>query len=368
MSRIIIPGAQLITAFNPTQRQLPTDRPIAQYVRQSSTGQVKNNLQSIILQDERLGQRLIAYGWQPEGHNRIIKIDMDQGKSGQKRRDEREGLDYLYWLMEHREIGATSAYDPSRLYRDLTRVHYTDFVSKLEAYGYPLVTYTEVFWPTRKDMQALIDAFERAANFLDTDILGKALPAKLTAIENGSYGGGAIPIGYIVTGTVVGQKYFVVYEPHARLIRWLFREFREAGGSLSRLGTKLRVEAFQFPAFANVERIPHVGLDFNGTGYPLKTRDALESILTNFAYVGWYVYNHVLISKEAWEPIVEMDDFVFAYQSIKHTTLDGEPLEDKPKIVRRYGLRTNALLDGLLDSEGRPVYAMSNSQAYEAHI
>jgi DNA invertase Pin-like site-specific DNA recombinase len=363
MARIIRQDARLIEEFVPQQQQLPTDRPIVQYVRQSSLGQVKNNRQSAILQDEALARRLVAYGWKPDD---IIKIDIDQGKSGQKRRDEREGLDQLYKLIERKEAGAIAAFDPSRLYRDLTRVYYTDFVSLLETYSIPLVTYSQIFWPSRKDMDGLIDKFKEAANFIDEVINGKLKPAKLQAIESGSYGGGAVPFGFIVAETEE-RKYFQVYEPHARLIRWLFQRFRELDGNLSRLGAELRAEAFQFPSFTGVERIPHVALRWNGTGYPLRTRDALLSILTNVAYIGWYLYDGVVVSKEAWKPIVEMSDFLFAHRILSSKNLDGSDNEDRPKVERRYGLKTKALLEGLLDSEGRPVYAMSNSQAYEAH-
>jgi DNA invertase Pin-like site-specific DNA recombinase len=361
MSRSIIPGARLVQEFIPLQPQLPTDKAIVQYVRQSTLGQVKNNRQSAILQDEQLGRRLVAYGWQD-----IIKIDTDQGKSGQKRRDERAGLDRTYRLIEHREVGAVAAFDPSRLYRDLTRVYYTDFVSLLETHGIPLVTYSQVYWPTRKDMDALIDRFKEAANFIDEVINGKLKPARLQAIEESvSYGGGAVPIGYII-GETVERKYYVVYEPHARLVRWLFKRFHELEGNLSRLGRDLRDTGFSFPAFSGVERIPHVALRWGGNGYPLRTRDALVSILTNVAYIGYYLYNGVLVSREAHEGIVPMDDFLYAYNRLSATTLDGDVNEHKPKVDRRYGVGIQALLEGVLESDGRAVYAMAHSQGYEA--
>ena len=79
--RRIRPGESLTEEFNPDQPQLPVDRPIVQYIRQSTPGQVKNNLQSKIQQDEMLERRLLKYGW---SHDLIIKIEADQGVSGQK--------------------------------------------------------------------------------------------------------------------------------------------------------------------------------------------------------------------------------------------------------------------------------------------
>lgn len=112
MTRHIEPGKRLIQEFHPGQPQLPIDKLIVQYIRQSTLVQVKNNKQSAILQDIKLTRRLMAYGWPDE---RIIKIDTDQGKSGQKRRDERVGLDELYRLVLSGKAGAVAAYDASRL-------------------------------------------------------------------------------------------------------------------------------------------------------------------------------------------------------------------------------------------------------------
>lgn len=124
-NRTFRPNGRLVQEFVYSQQQLPTHKPVVLYIRQSTDGQVKRNKQSTILQDEELGRRLIKMGWTDD---LIIKIDTDQGKSGQKRRDEREGLDRLYKLIESGKAGAVAAFSPSRLYRDLTRVYYTDFV------------------------------------------------------------------------------------------------------------------------------------------------------------------------------------------------------------------------------------------------
>ena len=61
------------------------DKAIVQYIRQSTGKQVKENIQSKIQQDTMLGKRLIKYGWTED---LIIKIDKDQGISGQKNRSQ----------------------------------------------------------------------------------------------------------------------------------------------------------------------------------------------------------------------------------------------------------------------------------------
>jgi DNA invertase Pin-like site-specific DNA recombinase len=366
MNRHIDPSKRLVQEFHPGQPQLPIESLIVQYIRQSSREQVKKNKQSAILQDIKLTRRLLAYGWPDE---RVIKIDTDQGKSGQKRRDERAGLDELYRLVLSGQAGAVAAYDASRLYRDLTRVHYNDFVNMCETHNIVFVTYDTIYWPhIRRDMDALVDKFAEAARFIDEVILGKLIPAKMQAIEDAqSYGGHCVPMGYyVVEDELEERKYYVVYEPHAKIIRWLFNRYRELNGNLGKLGREVRARNLTFPPFAGLETIPHVALRWNGEGYSLRTRGGLISILTNPAYIGYYVYNGALISKKAHDAIVDMDDFLYAYSRLSPVTLDGQDNASKPKLDRRRGVVCDALLENILESDGAPVYVMAGNQTYTA--
>jgi len=366
MKRHIDPSKRLVQEFHPGQPQLPIDKLVVQYIRQSTQDQVKKNKQSTILQDAKLTRRLIAYGWPDE---RVRKIDTDQGKSGQKRRDQRAGLDELYRLVLSGQAGAVAAYDASRLYRDLTRVYYTDFVNMCETHNIVVVTYDTIYWPhIRRDMDALLDKFAEAARFIDEVVHGKLIPAKMQAIEESqSYGGHCIPMGFYVEEDEDGErKYYVVYEPHAKIIRWLFKRYRELNGNLGKLGREVRAMNLTFPPFAGLETIPHVALRWTGNGYGLRTRGGLISILTNPAYIGYYIYDGVLISKKAHDAIVDMDDFLYAYSRLSPVTLDGQKNTAKPELDRRYGVACDALLENILESDGNPVYVMAGNQTYTA--
>jgi len=379
--------------FSPVQPHLPIDRPIVQYIRQSTGEQVKKNIQSKIQQDEMLRRRLLKYGWTEE---LIIKIDKDQGKSGQKRRDLREGLDELYGLIKNGVVGAVAAYDASRLWRDLTFVWYNDFITYwLIPYNIPVVMFHQVFFPTRQaDMDALREEFKQAALQL-RHVYEKVNPARLQAIELGeSYGGHAVPMGYIVVGAK-GNRHYQIYRPHAELVEWLFKRFKELGGNLAKLGREIRAMRFTFPPFEGIDEIPHVALRFvEGVGYPLQTRGGLISILTNPAYLGWYcfskktdktrmvkswkkdssgqrihrevpIYETIVVSKTEHDPIIDYDLFMYAYSRLSPTTLEGEANENKPRLERR-AIDVPALLDGVLESDGNPVYAMARSKTYTA--
>lgn len=385
--RRIDPKSKLMQEFIYTQKAMPIDRPVVQYIRQSNPGQVKHNLQSKIQQDEMLSRRLISMGWTVD---QIIKIDADQGKSGQKLRMQRKGLDELYQLITSGEAGAVAAYDASRLWRDTTHKWYNDFIDMCKRYNIPVIMFHRVYWlSNRQDEDGLREEFAQAAYYL-RHVEEKVNPARLQAIEYGnSYGGHAIPVGYII-GKTDGRKHYVIYEPHAKLVRWLFRRFRALDGNLSRLGRECLATGFTFPKFESVEKIPHIALKFDGNAYPVHTRGALHSILTNPAYIGWYVFSRTeevknehgaqiiengkvktqkiatVVSKTAHEAIVPMDDFLFAYNRLSSTTLDGELNENRPAPNRRYGVGCEALLENIVESDGKPVYVMAHNQTYTA--
>jgi len=363
--RRIDPNKKLVPVFVYEAKRLPTHLPVGQYIRQSSEGQLKHNKQSSILQDTKLSERLGAMGF-----TEIIKIDTDQGKSGQMVKAgklvEKKGLEYLNQLITTGAVGAVAAFSPSRLYRDLTREFYTSFVRLLEVNSIPLITFQRVYWPdSRADMDALIEKFAEAARFIEEEIHGKLLLAKYQAIaDTHSYSGGSVPFGFVVKETE-DRKFFIVYGPHAEKILFIYKRYRELNGNLPRLGRELQTQGFCFPAFdlailrsMGVEKAPYVTLRYKNGGYPCHTREALLSILTNPAYIGWMVYGGAIISKESHGPIVGMDDFLYAYTRLSPVNLDGTENTHKPKQERSRYTSAQGLVETLLTCNGHPCYAM----------
>src|SRR5258708_26659825 len=130
-------------------------------------------------------------------------------------------------------------------------------------------------------------------------------------------------------------------------------------GNLPLLYRELKDIDFRFPAFE--PGIPvHVSLhtDKDGT-YPLRQREAIIGILTNRAYIGWQVYNGVIVSREAHTAIVGIEDFMYAWERLSKVSLDGTEEQEKAVKERRYGGK-NALLDGVLRSNELPVYVVRN--------
>jgi len=364
------------------EHRLPIDKPVAMYVRRSSMGQVKGKnatIQAKYQQDEATEKRLRA-----KGFTDIRKIAVDDGKSGQK--IDRQGQQDLYRMIKRREVATLAFYDASRLWRDTSHIWYNDFIQMIQRYHVPIITATQTYWPDDRDsMDKLREEFSHAAwqlrHFED-----KVIPAKLQAIELGqNYGGHNVPMGFLVVG-VKGQKHYVVYEPHAKIIRWIFRRYRELCGNLPRLFREVR--SVTFPPFeAWVDPTPPVALDKEEDGsFRIKTRKGLLSVLTNPCYVGWYTFSkkerveeetgevdehgepifkikrvvaRTLQNEEAHEGIIDRYDFLYAFNRLSDVTLDGERNEVKPEVNRRYGVTVDALLEGVLVSGKNPVYAMA---------
>jgi hypothetical protein len=362
---VIRPGKRPVEDFGFAQPKLPTHLKIAQYIRQSTDGQIQNNKSSAVMQDKKLRQYLITLGWRED---LIIKFDQDQAVSGTKGIEEREGMSLLARMLDRGQIGAVACFSESRLFRDLTRVYSSTFTDLCSTHGIPLLTKNRIYW-LPQDRDALNDALDRAARELE-DIKQRLLPAKMRTIEEDiSHGGHCLPVGFVLTGEETEEerirKYYLPYEPHARLIRWLFKRYHQLDGNLGRLLHELQVMNFAFPAFVGVGK-PHVALKKAEDGsYPLRTRHGLVGLLSNVAYIGWYVYNGWVISKEAHEAIVPMDDFLYAYNRLSPVTLEGEPNENKPPLNRRsYRTERRGLLENILRSNGSPAYILMDKGVY----
>jgi Recombinase len=367
---------------------------VPQYIRRSSETQKNNNRMSEVLQDEKMQARL-----ESKGFIDFEKIDVDDGQSGQKMLEDRAGLEYLYDLIKGKKringklIGAVGAFNASRLWRDPSHVYYNDFIAMLVKYKVPFIDYKRVYWPDSyncPDMDALRAEFVKSLATLQ-QITDYALPARYEAVNQGSYGGHCVPMGFIVTGTKSERKYNV-YEPHRELVEYVFKRFKALNGNLSRLYRELRDSDFAFPEFdSSVTEVPHVGLDYvAGKGYVIKTRNGLISLLTNTAYIGHYVFTRrepatieyddqrekrvrrlgkptaSYVNEHHHEAIIDRDLFEYAYTTLTGTTLTGEVVNAKPE--RRQGMKTKALLEGIVFSDGDTVYCSSQTQVYIGRV
>ena len=226
MRIIDLTKTKLVEDSHPEDEALPTDKPVALYIRQSTLAQVKKNLASKLQQDKEAYSMLIAKGYTEDS---ILKIETDQGISGQKLVSKRAGLQTIYQWIENGDIGAISAYDASRLWRDKRGENSRDFLSKCADKHIFIILKGRVYRPwIADDYSRLRDLFDDAGAYIA--VIEKATEAKKVALDSGSlYGGHCVPMGFLTVGETANKRY-VVYEPHAEIIRSLFKRFQELGG------------------------------------------------------------------------------------------------------------------------------------------
>src|SRR5579871_1346988 len=203
---------------------------------------------------------------------------------------------------------------------------------------------------------------EAAAEYITYHIRGRLHAAKERLARSGKYAGyGSVPMGYIVDRDESSPTYrkYILYEPHAEIVHWLFHRFMELGGNLGALCRELEALAYIFPDFPNksyetlrrLKRVPG--------GFHL-TRPGLTMLLTNPAYIGWWVFMGVTYSKTNHEPLVEEAVFWYAYNRLADFTPDGEKIQrDKQPVryIQRETPDTNAILKDVIRSSVGVVYA-----------
>jgi DNA invertase Pin-like site-specific DNA recombinase len=177
---------------------LPLDRPIAVYYRQSSMAQVGNI--STDMQQIDLPRYVTTLGWQA---NTIILIDEDEGVSGAKRIDEREGMSRLFDLIITGKIGAVAVQAEDRLFRDETQIQVNVFIDACVKNDVRVLTpYFKYNFADKHEgpyhrllfrMRA-----EQAADFLNSYVRGRLYAAKERMLMLGMWMGGNINLGYMV--------------------------------------------------------------------------------------------------------------------------------------------------------------------------
>lgn len=309
--------------------KLPVDSYVSIYPRQSTTKQVGN------IATEMQTDDLIAfaqkYGWKQE---MIILYYEDLGVSGQLRMDEREGFTKMLRDITSGKVKAVIAFQVDRLFRDEWGVEYGKFMEICYTYGVIVIT-PEFIYDFSVDWH--VDRFRRkceeAYSFLRNQVKGRLIAARDRLARQGVYVVGSLPTGYIVDRrpTLDGApnpqfRKFMIYEPHAQIVRYLFRRYRALGGKLSQLYRELHAQTIVFPPFdksIDPRTLSKVALKQVSGGYHLSFQ-GLTTLLTNPAYIGWGMFKNEIISKTNHEPIIDEETFWYAFNRLSKYTVDGK--------------------------------------------
>lgn len=347
-----------------TSTELPLWASVGVYARQSTQMQVKTATNSTEMQTDDLVDFARRLGWKDE---QIIVFTQDLGRSGRLRIDEREGLRTLVGHIETGTIKAVIVFLEDRLFRDETQIQVNTFISICKQYGVLVITPTMTYnFDNRFHVKEFRWKCEAAADYLTDYIMARLVGAKHKVSERGEYDGRALPVGYIldrrewveIDGVKVrnsGYRKYMVYEPHAEVVRWLFHRYMMLGGNLSRLCREIRAMPILFPDFTSdvdSRNITKLELKRVEGGYHV-TRKGLISILTNVSYLGWWLFQGQVKIKDNHPAIVDEGLFWFAFNRLSDYTPEGARNENKKHYAPRYERRSGmiALLKNIIGTE-----------------
>ena len=348
-----------------SQPSYPIHAPIAIYGRQSTKNQVENNRESYEAQTKDLLKRALDMGWK-EG-NIIVYVEnirndgAVRSASGRLRIDQREGLSALVERIEQGEIKAVMVYQEDRLFRDETGIQYNVFIDICKRNSVLVITplYIYDFNNDRYAIRLFRDKMQQAADFF-TDYSKRLCDLRQRVSERGGYDGRGIAVGYTVDRNRNSPtfKKYLIYEPHAEVVRWLFRRYRELCGNLHALCRELNQLTFVFPPFQQGIELTRYQLSRSPSGGYLLSRSGLKFLLTNVVYIGWWMFQESVVQKDNHPAIVDEDDFWYAFHRLSPILPDGaENTHYSPQV--RKGLKeghTPALLTGVIEAEDGSLY------------
>ncbi len=353
------------------------DKFLAIYARQSTKEQVINNREAYDQQTVGLVKEAKELGWDDDHILVYIENQRKDGKwrnaSGRLRIDQREHLQALVDRIEKDEVKAVLVWAVDRLFRDEDGIQPPTFVKTCREHHCLIITTDDVFDfnnRRRDDRKRFLDAAQAAADYVTKHVKGRMIPALAQLSLRGCADSRMLSVGYIV---VDRQRYLpdgsenpkykrlVIYEPHARVVRYLFRRFRELGGNLRALLREINAWPCVFPFFEDPKHARYVSLTKTEKGYKI-TRGGLRALLTNPIYLGWWYFKGRIVSKTNHDPIVSEADFWYAFNRLSPTTIDGEVNERPTVPPARYTHDGSpppaAFLDGMITGEDVPVYVM----------
>ncbi len=358
--------------INPTNAlsEFPRDKPGVIYVRQSKIQQKENNIHSFEMQTDKFEQ------WFREGldcTNHIEIISDDEGLSGTLSIHERKGLTRVMRLINGEEllngeyIGWIGAVHVNRLSRDKWLVTPGTIMQDCYKNNVWIATLRMLFnFQDTYCQRVFIIEAEESARHLEWMrlVMGGGLR---TASSHGYYDGRWISPGYIVDRTDEKKKKYVIYEPHAERVRWLFKRYFELDGNFPLLCKEVEAMPYFFPAFESWVNAESQG-KFPGNrkqkGTLIKegpyagnywiSKAGLKSVLCNPVYIGWWLPIDGGVIEDNHAAITEDALFVYAHKRLSSYDLKGQ--RQKPEHTFHGKMVKNILTPVIVDDRGERMY------------
>jgi hypothetical protein len=374
--------------------KFPTAYKLALQARQSTKKQSLHNQESYESQTTILLETALGIGWKEEDIIKLIENKRKDGKivdaSGTLRIDERPTMQELVHYIKQDEVKAVMTRGVDRLFRHIDMIEPAVFADICKKHHCIIITVKEFRHRTRietynfhenpEDIGAFLEEAQEAADYI-TEKIEWMNRCRLNKAIRGEYDGRIIPTGFLLDAK---RMRYIIYEPHACVVRWLYRRYRELSGNFAALkkevDQKIREQGYLFPFLPDSLSHVNINLEPNGEGYIITT-PGLRSILTNVAYLGWWTAyetvnrgteqeHKVLRAKieDNHPAIVDTLDFWYAYEQLNQEPVDGE----KRTRSRHSKVGTDscdALLEGIVTGEkGYNVYVFQCAQEPEGAL
>lgn len=342
-------------------QEFPKDDPGVIYVRQSTIAQVQKNLHSFEMQTNEF----VKYFRETLGVTSHIEIIADdEGKSGTLDIHNRAGLTRVVQLIEGKEllegrrIKWVGAVHVNRLTRDEWLI--VPGVLMRECYE------NDVWIATLRMLFNFNDEYCKRVFMLEAEEAARNLKwmkeimhgGLVVASNKGLHDGRPVLPGYIVDHReyIEGDKKnptykkYIVYEPHALVVRWLFQRYLELDGNLPVLLSEVEASPYLFPPFEEWVSRRNV-LRFSGhrsmlkqgpfAGHYKPSSTGIATILTNPVYLGWWIPLGGGLIENNHQPIIDSALFFYAHRRLSPYDLEGK--RQKPIALARNG-KAEALL------------------------
>lgn len=359
--------------------EFPVDQLLALYVRLSKGEQAEDIHESFEMQTKGLLKlALDDLRWNPVKildpfiENQQKADGTWKNASGTKRIDDRPILKSLLAYIIRDEVKAILVWLVDRLFRDEEGAEAPAFARICKEHGVMLFTSAGEWFDftNPRDYERFLAEANAAAEFITYNLRERAHPARKEVSRRGEYDGRSVPIGFIVEQKPYRRKFadkqprfFLVYEEHAAIVRWIFRRYRELGGNFAALCREIEAMQYVFPFFPKGMYVPHIHLSHNEYGYTISA-DGLKGLLTNVAYIGWWYIAGEPVRKDNHPAIIDEGDFWYAFDRLSKFTIAGQPREPPPEWNRYNKVGTvsyEALLNGIVSSDGMPVYVVQHA-------
>jgi hypothetical protein len=347
-----------------TNVQLDTTRLTAILIRQSKRGSDAEHYEGRLLQESLLPFVIVARG--DEDDRNIHVFDEGAGVSGTKGIDKRGKVKRLFEEINDNLIGDLVLARPDRLFRDKHFSNVSTFTELAEKRRLKVIVPQAqgaiVYDFTReKDLQAFQEAMIQAYAYLVNQI-GYMQRARDNKMSRGLYGGGCVPLPYVlVRGMAKEMQVQVVYEPWVEIALDLFKKFIEFNFETGRIARFVEDKPYLFPFMCQEhlqEYQPITNMHRTAKGYTFTQLKTIKYYLSNlvlggYAHGGRDASGQRLLIEGAFDAVIPLDLLEPCFAAIKGHYLDGTPFV-KPQSWRQYQRRdieTDAVAHGLMTSD-----------------